>query len=532
MKMMSREEIIYKISLNYKKNKSHILNAIKGCNGEVSIVEFESGLDDFYENDDIVDISLYYDNNCVKCSYFSDEIILEIIKNLPRKLKKLTISERVANLINFSEFDIDEVIIVSRNFKDGLIMYNLFHDEKIKRVGNICYDYYFLKGADCFDYIASDMRDEDVLNLLDEYKAYVYDIDFGEKHINFKFDVLRDGVVDIQAHFKDMSNVIVFADFLRFKGYVLGEVNLFSHDLVDIDYVNQDYSLLDEFSKSNNLTINMPFSGSVMKWYEFRGLVECIKWYRQLINDYDLSEVEKLAFAYDILKTFEYNEEKKEDDTTISREPQKIIYSGNIVCVGYAKLLCEMLRGIDPNIQVETYTLTCFEDNDVVVSGRHMRNIVRIHDDKYNIHGIYSLDVTWDSFRRKYSKIYGEEYNALDLYRYFLIPFTKYNDVFLHEERDSMFFGELDYLNDDLTFRNIRSAISRYGMGVNDELFSTEINRLFCPGESVFKVLSEFNSLSVSRETLEKIIYNVRMAQGYSESDALRKANGIICKKK
>ena len=46
-----------------------------------------------------------------------------------------------------------------------------------------------------------------------------------------------------------------------------------------------------------------------------------------------------------------------------------------IVCVGYSKLLEEILKGIDPNLAVTTFSIP-----------EHRRNIVRIDDEKYNIH--------------------------------------------------------------------------------------------------------------------------------------------------
>ena len=334
--------------------------------------------------------------------------------------------------------------------------------------------------------------------------------------------------VNISAHFEDMSEVCKFIVALEAEGYVVKEVNLFSYDPIDIDYINQNYVLLDKLAKRADISVDFPFSSSTMNWYEFRSLVETIRWYRELINSYDLSPVEKLAFAYDILKTFEYNAERKNEDSSISREPQKIIFSGNIVCAGYATFLKEVIRGLDPNIKLGTYSLTCFEDNDVVVSGRHMRNIVRINDDKYNIHGIYSLDSTWDSYSKKHAKMYGNEYDALDLYKYFLVPFPKYNEVFPHEEKDLMFFGDIEFLNKDTSSENIKRAIEMCCTLKNKELFSAEINDMFDKEDDASTKLLEFDSLSISKEKLSQIIYNVRRAEGYSETEASKKSEDFI----
>lgn len=96
-----------------------------------------------------------------------------------------------------------------------------------------------------------------------------------------------------------------------------------------------------------------------MQWENFRGLVESMKWYREIINEYPLSPVEKLAFAYDILKTFEYNESSI--DTSESRHPDLIINTGHIVCSGYTNMLKEIFRDLDPNVLVGSFGVTCYK---------------------------------------------------------------------------------------------------------------------------------------------------------------------------
>ena len=74
-----------------------------------------------------------------------------------------------------------------------------------------------------------------------------------------------------------------------------------------------------------------------------------------------------------------------------------------MVCVGYSKLLNELLDkvGIDANrisINVDTSYDDDFsiEEKEVELAG-HERSIISIDDDKYNIHGLYMADPTWDN---------------------------------------------------------------------------------------------------------------------------------------
>ena len=167
MSEISKEELIGKISLEYEKNKSQILAAVKNCNGEFSIVEMEKELDDFYSEEEMPNVSFTYDKGSIECFYFPDDVILEIINSIPRDIKKLTVSDRVARMIDFSEFNLEEVIVISRYTQADDITYKLHHDCKISRVGNYCYDYYdYLKDGNDFYYKAQHLTNEEVLEAI------------------------------------------------------------------------------------------------------------------------------------------------------------------------------------------------------------------------------------------------------------------------------------------------------------------------------------------------------------------------------
>ena len=100
MSEISKEELIGKISLEYEKNKSQILAAVKNCNGEFSIVEMEKELDDFYSEEEMPNVSFTYDKGSIECFYFPDDVILEIINSIPRDIKKLTVKLADLSIVN------------------------------------------------------------------------------------------------------------------------------------------------------------------------------------------------------------------------------------------------------------------------------------------------------------------------------------------------------------------------------------------------------------------------------------------------
>lgn len=122
------------------------------------------------------------------------------------------------------------------------------------------------------------------------------------------------------------------------------------------------------------------------------------------IRDANLSPLEKYLAAYDVVKSFKpYKENEK--DKRQSRDLRYILKDDNkyIVCVGFARLLLELLTRLDIpckyiHVDVDdSYEKKYGEEIKNINHVGHARNLVKIDDDKYNIHGIYLSDSTFDS---------------------------------------------------------------------------------------------------------------------------------------
>ncbi len=122
------------------------------------------------------------------------------------------------------------------------------------------------------------------------------------------------------------------------------------------------------------------------------------------IRNANLSPLEKYLAAYDVVKHYRpYKEDKS--NASRSRQLKYILKDDNdyIVCVGFARLLSELLNRIGiPNKYIhvdvdKSYDNT--DEHDVINVSHvgHARNLIKIDDDKYNIHGIYLADATKDS---------------------------------------------------------------------------------------------------------------------------------------
>lgn len=102
------------------------------------------------------------------------------------------------------------------------------------------------------------------------------------------------------------------------------------------------------------------------------------------IEKYNLSPLEQIIYAYDIVKNREYKE--CEEDKDKPRDLNKIIESNYTVCVGYSNLLIAVLN----NLNIKAMPL-------ISTKTKHQRSMVYIKDDKYKIDGVFVFDPTYDS---------------------------------------------------------------------------------------------------------------------------------------
>lgn len=145
-------------------------------------------------------------------------------------------------------------------------------------------------------------------------------------------------------------------------------------------------------------------------------LKELIEMYNKLltlikdIKDKNYSPAEKLFYAYNIVKSRIYKKEEKHEDETISRNLAEILKCKKIVCEGFANFLlglCEVL-------EIPTEKIIWIHKSKRKAG--HDTVAVYLNDEKYNIHGIYAIDPTWDSKENEKDTTYKQ------YIRHFLVP--------------------------------------------------------------------------------------------------------------
>ncbi len=301
---------------------------------------------------------------------------------------------------------------------------------------------------------------------------------------------------------------------------------------ITLSLQNKTYPRLEKYNHQIPIFINYG-SGMNARYEEFMSMRSTIDWYKSLIMEGNLSPAEKLTFAYDIIKSFSYQE--NHEDKMKSRHIHSIIQSGDIVCRGYAEFLVQLLKKLQ--IPATEFSVTTKDENNHDVG--HARVLVNLDDDKYDIHGVFSLDSTWDSRRSKLSLVedmngqkqirYAQNptdkeqksYDGLSLYRNFLVPYEEYSKAYPLDSNPYLFRAIKE--NQPLSKKigidqfDIKSILDEKNYAQEtqtekDALFSTEI-----PEEEIREKV--IYSKKPSLHTFQQMIARVRKEEGYSDEN-------------
>lgn len=524
-----------------------IINYLNTVNDSFTLETYFISMDDVLNklnnNDYFVDLNMYVSNSTLKCPFPFEKVIKLIRDNLNKNITKLNIPEAIIeNDISWlKEFkNLSELTISSINFLNKENLDYIVNNTSIKK---LIFEAYSILIPEIDGLILIDNGEKNIgyYNGLElentitktnknsvSVKTNTFDFKYMDSVLKCKsdninlieingnkeeFKIMFDGKdVTIEVSSKNMDISKDFVLFFKNKGYNVKEViinmELPGKNILDkekIKYLDYDYEELDKLSKEVDLSVK--FSVIDKSSYEdYRGLVESMKYYKEVITDYDLSPVERLTFAYDLVKSFSYKESPNEKNE--SRNPYKIIRSGYIVCAGYTAMLEEIMSNIDDKVSVSDFGVTCYNDDGTYE--HHSRAMARIDDDKYNIHGLYIMDPTWDSYKKNGKDVLKEDYNALDLYRYFLVPISEYNRVFPNDSSVRVFNFKYRDLNNELVNNEF------FNKEHNDFEFSQEITKIYGEDTSKEEILKSINSPKIEFNTLMEIIKNTRLAEGYN----------------
>lgn len=367
------------------------------------------------------------------------------------------------------------------------------------------------------DVIATDENDYNIiLNITDEIdlkrkltdqKKFKNELSKSIKE-NIKFEYLSEEISkkienELLSNFKNILNVFdyidltssefdfplllkIYPDLSKCKLIVLSDIETFDEKFKEtIDYFNKI---------SSNCYFLINGNHEPIKSKELKKTIEIINGYADYIKSLNLSPLEQVMFAYDIVRERTYNEEKENESYFSSRDLTDVLLGTNIVCVGYSNLLKTILL----QLGIRCRNVVCIRKDDEHKG--HLRNMIYLNDEKYNVEGVYFLDATWDSKKSGEDKLYPYRY------KYFLKTFEE----MLDEDKNLYFYdrlsidvnklsqmkaSELDYSDED--DKEIIDTI-----GTLSNLVYTETTRLLL----YLKINPSYrNSIPISENEVEEI---------------------------
>ncbi|MCR5483827.1 MAG: arylamine N-acetyltransferase, partial [Bacilli bacterium] len=259
---------------------------------------------------------------------------------------------------------------------------------------------------------------------------------------------------------------------------------------------------------------------------EFITMRETINYYKSLIKQANLTPIEEITYAYDLIKSFEY---KEGEDLSDSRCLHKCIKGGKIVCVGYSIFLKQVLSEL--GYRIDTLNANVVEENGKYsdMNANHVKNIIRIDDNTYNIHMVAALDTTWDANIREEDvtrKRAGWEstipsVDSILSYIYFLIPKNEYQFVFNDKEMPSIFYYPPEAFAKNYEYL---PRIERPVQSVDQGRY--HIQKLFDKDE-VNLIAPYINAKRPPYEQFKEIIRRVKQAEGFTYEEANNLSNSI-----
>lgn len=516
----------------YKNNLTNIRKYISSKKDHVSIDIYDISLDDIVKKskDDsyLNGQELIYTDGGIKLLFPVKNLWNDIKYYIPKSITKLeTPFEIIQNDISFlKNFPNLETLVLSdyvrlnkeqiqkiqskTNIKRLLVNYTSSYVDFYKNEGfaiedgNVLYKNLLIQKKDSEEKgFKLDTMYIDTYNLNLEQIEKLYSISEKKDKIiirtqdssRYTINFLNGKLVDVSIDSNDLIDATRFYSYLVNNGC---QVNSVCINVEKIDYLNMDLSRYEKLAKETNLTFDYGVGGAPANLEEFKGLVASLNWYRNLIKEANLSPAEKVMFAFDIMKTFAYNESDVSKND--SRYPHRIIETGNIVCVGYSEMLKQILKDMD-DIKVGNLGVECYDSNGNPLGG-HARSIVELDDSKYNIHGMYVMDATWDSFKKELSEV--KKYTALDLYRYFLVAPNDYKLMFPNDTVPDIFMSQEKKVN----------LVNEYVYAFEGRTTSIEKSKLINT-VTEDKVRKYLDAKRISLDTFNKMLYNVRIAEGY-----------------
>lgn len=209
------------------------------------------------------------------------------------------------------------------------------------------------------------------------------------------------------------------------------------------------------------------------------------------IQKCSLSPLEKVLYAYDIIKDFYIVNHKYMKEKKVSRLIHRIFKANELNCQAYPALYAQVLREL--KIQASDYFLySPLVEELFLTKDNHSRTMLHLVDEKYEIDGLFNTDVVWDAIK-KMKKNYH--------YEFFLTKVQNLKRQFVTDK----FPNEIEFLLSNKTVEELSSK--------DEQFFERLLNKEKITDRDIEK-LRKIMTNNISLKIFLCALSTVRVAQG------------------
>ena len=296
------------------------------------------------------------------------------------------------------------------------------------------YDYTFTIAIDHEHTVDEMMSDQNRTAVLESIKTTLMFLDDAdvelmrsiEKHRGKEMELLTecsDVYFDMDFSLEEIANILKSSSILREKRTIIKCSGVFEEE-----YVSNLERLFKEFE--DRVYFKLPLNETFISLDDFKRTTVKIKSIVERIKSFDMSPLEQVMYAYDMVRDRKFKESTASEDGREARDLTAVLFGNEIVCEGFSNELKAILDNL--NIRSKSHDLLCIADPDA----SHRRVSVYVEDDKYGVKGVYSFDATWDSKKNDDSH--------LQSYRFFGLTKEQFDD-FQNGKFEDLTFGNFGF---------------------------------------------------------------------------------------
>ena len=214
--------------------------------------------------------------------------------------------------------------------------------------------------------------------------------DFDES-IDFNINVVKEDAEHVEflkqiknnrlQYIKNADDIIFYYEPKEIAEFVKRNPILKSKRIIFEDYFDLDPKLVNEVSEAfgtetSNIYFQISGNDDLITFKEYKDTIDSIN---QKINDiekYNFSPLEKIMYAYDMVRDKVYVEVDENEDKMISRNLTTALLGDKIVCVGYAKIFKTLVE----KLGIECRNVFLMQPDQ---KEGHARNVIFVKDDSY-----------------------------------------------------------------------------------------------------------------------------------------------------